>query len=329
MPKFKDAYQTTLGSRISTDKIQDAIAESLVRDNLLAVSLDLKNTGDVRPIFITSLHDSEENIKLFAHPYYFKSRDGTEILATDMRLYFKKRMFDGTLASLPSSILSLVEYNFTRSRVIFNLEWLEGDVQGLKNSYYFATAMFGRWIADILSRAYALDARDQIIIAIAASYYYQALFTDDTSFDEETLHKWQIHTTKCFNVEATLVKQVFSKMPKITGAESLVEAIRFSTENVRLKDLSIVSLLTNLKNSWYGNNSKEIIAVAVEHPPTWMAIVYAAMHDRSYRSTLVSKISERVGKRGVSEEYIQNCHKLIAEYSISENHRLLAAARLV
>lgn len=329
MPKFKDGFQTTLGLRINTSKIHEALTESLIRDNLLASSLDVKNYGEVHPVFVTSLQNAEDHIPLFAHPYYFKTRDDKEILATDMRLYMRKKVFDGTLATLPAAIISQVEYGFTRSRTILNLEWLQGDVDALKLNLSFSTTMFGRWIADVLSKNFVLDGRDQIIIAIASTYYYQALFSDEETYDEETLHKWQIHTTKATNADAKLVKEVFSKMPVIKSIASLIEAIKVSTDNVRLKELNIVTLLTLLKNSWYGINSKEIIVVATEHPPTWMAVVYAALSEKTFRSSLIYKIAERVGKRGLADDYQKQFHKVLSEYSITNAHIAMASAGLL
>ncbi|HXQ35150.1 MAG TPA: hypothetical protein VN843_14135 [Anaerolineales bacterium] len=310
-------------------KIREALEESVITGNLLSSSLDLRTDGLIRPVFITALEDSDDKIPLFSHPYYFKTHDGTEILATDMRLYLKKKVFDGTLTSLPKAMTSEVEYQFTRSRAILNLEWLEGDVDVLKLNLSFATSLFGRWIADILSKAYSLDGRDQIIIAIASTYYYQALFTDDEQYDEDTIHKWSIHTAKVTNTDPKLIKSIFSKMPKILGVYSLIEAIKLSTDNIRLKDLNIVVLLTLIKNTWYGVNSKDIITVALEHPPTWMSVVHAAMQEKTFRSSMVYKIAERVNKRGSANEYLNQFHKILYEYSITKTHVALASAGLL
>ncbi len=328
MPKFKDGYQTSLGSRLNVTRVYEALTESLIRDNLLASSLDVKTLGNVHPLFVTGLYDSEDQIPLFPHPFYLKTRNGKEILATDLRLYLKKNGFDGTVTSIDKAVVSKVEYNFTRSRSILNLYWIEGDVDSLKTSLSFSTAMFGKWIADVLSKAYALDPRDQLMVAIASSYYYQALFTDSTEYDEDTLHKWRIHTEKVTNADQKTVKEVFNKMPKIQNIESLVMAIRASTDNIRLDNLNVISLLTLLKNSWYGVNSKEIITVATEHPPTWMAIVYASLMERTWRSSLIFKIAERVGKRGLSDEYVNNVTKILSEYKVSNAHTSLILAGL-
>lgn len=329
MPKFLDGYQTSLGSRVLSAKLTDTLNVSVIKDNLLASSLDVKRLGGIYPVFVTAVADSEEAIPLFAHPYLLTTRKGERILATDLRLYLKKKVFDGTLRSLPSAISSQVEFSFARARAILNLEWLEGDVESLKTDLSFSTMMFGRWIADVLSRTFALDARDQQLIAIASTYYYQALFTDERAYDEETLQKWSIHTIKTTLADEKTVKEAFRKMPEIKDVSSLVEGIQNVTENIRLRDLNVVTLLTLVRASWYGNNSKEILAVSLEHPPTWMAIVYAALNERSYRTTLIYKIAERVGKRGIGDDFHKRARALLAEHTIPASHIALASAGLV
>lgn len=334
MPKFIDGYQTTLGSRVNTTKINDALNEALIKDNLITSSLDLKKVQNgedsVYPVFITALQDSEEKIPLFSHPYFFivkhGSHAGKKILASDMRLYLKKKVFDGNLATLDKAIVNKVEFDFARSREILNLEWIEGDVESMKTNLWFSTLMFTRWIADILTKAYALDGRDQVMISIAASYYYQSLFTDELTHSEETLEKWVIHTEKVTHAERKTINEVFSKMPEIKGFESLIEAIKIATTNVRLKDINVLTLLTLLKNSWFGTNARDILPIATEHPPTWMAIIYASMAERTYRNSLIYRIAERVGKRGLADAFMRNYENILLEYEISDTYKTLVHA---
>lgn len=330
MPKFLDGYQTNLGSRFNLHKLSDTLHEALIRDNLFASSLDVKKVGSIYPVFITALQDSEEKIPLFPHPYFLTTRsEGKRVLATDMRMYMKKHVFDGTLASLPGAIAHLIEYNFTRSRAILNLEWIENDVETLKSNLWFSTMMFGRWLADVLSKAFALDMRDQQIIAIVASYYYQSLFTNEAKPEGETFEKWVIHGVKATFSEAKLVEEIYKKMPEVTKIDSLVEAIKLATGNVRLQNLEVLSLLTLVKNSWYGTNAKEIISISLEHPPTWMAVVYAALSERSYRSSTIYRIAERVGKGGKADEYLRQYREVIERHNLSQTHHSLAHAGLV
>jgi hypothetical protein len=74
-------------------------------------------------------------------------------------------------------------------------------------------------------------------------------------------------------------------------------------------------LLTIVRNSWFGTNAKDYIAVALEHPPTWMAIVYTAIVERTYKNSMIYRVAEKAGKRGGAEEFIKNYTALVKEHT--------------
>jgi hypothetical protein len=75
--------------------------------------------------------------------------------------------------------------------------------------------------------------------------------------------------------------------------------------------------LTVTRNSWYGTNAKEIISVALEHPPTWAAIVFTALNERTFKNSMIYKIAERFGKRGASDEFIDSYISLVKDNTLS------------
>jgi hypothetical protein len=329
MPKFADGYQTTLGKRTNTLKLSDALNVSLIQDNLLTSSLDVKKLGVIYPVFITPLQDSEEKIPLFTHPFYFQTRDGKQVIATDMRMVMNGKIYNGSLSTLANSVRSKVEFDFARSRAILNMYWLEQDVESLKTRLWFSTAMFARTISDVLNRGFALDPRDQQIVSIVACYYYQSLFSDQTNYDEDTIQKWQIHTSKCTSADKDMIMEIFAKMPPMTSIQSMVDGLRIATENVRLNNLNLVNLLNLMRNIWLGINAKDIITIAVEHPPTWMAVVYAALNERTFRKTNIYQIAERIGRGSKAEDYLTQYNAVLADYEISETGRLLGMEGIV
>jgi hypothetical protein len=67
-----------------------------------------------------------------------------------------------------------------------------------------------------------------------------------------------------------------------------------------------------LKNTWYGNNAKELIATALEFPPAWITIVYAAMTEKTYRNSPIYKLIEIQAKRAQSvDEFRGNFYDLV------------------
>ena len=69
-----------------------------------------------------------------------------------------------------------------------------------------------------------------------------------------------------------------------------------------LAEFNLAMLLTLIRNTWYWNNAKDVIATALEYPPAWIAIVYAAMTEKTYKNSPVYKLIEIQAKRSRNVE---------------------------
>lgn len=324
MTIFNDSYQTTNGSVLITKPIEVAIKEAFIKDGLNTVQLNVKENNGVIPVFITGSYASENEIPLFTHPISILNYQHKDYICTDLRFFVRK---DTPLDRIESGVKNLTEYNFAKSRAIMNLIWMAGGrhtdaanrqgVSQIKNGLPFAGIVFAAWLSETIAKAYALDFKDQTQLFILSSFYYQTLFTDETTIDQEAKERMATHTIKATKAPAEFVFSVFDKIGPIKDINDYCANVANVLENVRLKNFNLVMLLTIVKNSWYGNNAKEFIQVAIEHPPTWVAIVYTALSERTYKSSMIYRVAERYGKRGGSDEfmknYVQMAHELLTK----------------
>lgn len=314
MTIFNDSYQTTIGSAFVTSQIEHALNRSIISESNFLRALEVNENGEYKPLFVTGLLNSEAEIPLFTHPISIKSHRGEKFLCTDLRMYVNKAASSYDSGYLKPVVKNITEYNFAKSRGILNLIWLNEGSSVIKNNLSFSGVVFSAWLSEIISKTYALDFKDQTIIAIIASFYYQTLFTNHQEIDEDFKQKMSVHTIKATKAPADLVFQVFDKIQQLSNIEEFCKAVSTIPENVRLKDFNLAMLLTLIRNSWYGINAKEIISVSLEHPPTWNAIVYAALSERTFKTSSIYKIAERFGKRGVSDEFMNNYKMLVKDH---------------
>lgn len=307
---FADSYETTVGSAFVTKNIVTAIKQAIIHDNVSSVDLNVRSYGITKPAFITGVFSSESDIPLFTHPITVITDKKEKYLFTDLRLFLKK---DALLEDIEKGIKNLTEYNFAKSRGILNLLWLNDGVDHLRLNFAFASKVFSYWLAETISKTYSLDFKDQTIINIISSVYYQSLFMEEDTFDEATKQKMAVHTINATQAPSDLVFGVLDNVTRIHDIKDYCELVKTVSENIRLKDFNLAALLTILRNSWYGTNAKEIVSVALEHPPTWIAVVYVALSERTYRNSLIYKIAERVGKRGLADEFMVNYKHLIQD----------------
>lgn len=313
MSIFKDSYQTTVGSVLVTKTIEQAIKEAIIKDNVNIVNLGVDNNQNYKPIFITGSYSSENDIPLFTHPITINFNH-VNYVCTDVRLFVNKNT---PIDQIENNVKNRTEFNFAKSRGILNLVWMNDGVNSIKNGLSFAGTVFSAWLSETISKAYVLDFKDQTVLAIITSLYYQSLFIDGSELDDDTKQRLAVHTIKATKAPAQLVFSVFDKIKSMSSIEDYCSCVKEILENVRLNNFNLAMLLTIVRNSWYGTNSKEIISVALEHPPTWCAIVYTALSERTFKSSMVYRIAERFGKRGASDEFIDTYVRMVKDYSVS------------
>jgi hypothetical protein len=74
-------------------------------------------------------------------------------------------------------------------------------------------------------------------------------------------------------------------------------------------------LLTLIRSAWFGNQAKENLSVALEHPPTWCAIVFSCVTEKTYKNSTIYKYVEKLGKKKADEEFMNTYTRIILEYT--------------
>jgi hypothetical protein len=315
MTIYKDCYETTVGQAHVTKPIVIAIKEAMIKDALGHNNLHVNNIGSVKPVFITGGANHETQIPLFAHPITIKISQSETYMCADVRFFVRK---DTPLDNIEKSIKNITEFNFTKSRLILSMLWQDNQANRMKNGLQFAGIVYAAWLSETISKNFALDFKDQTTLNIISHYFYQSLFLEEDLITPEDKERMAVQTIKATRAPAEFVLAVFDKIHAMTGIEDYCIAVSTILENVRLKQFNVAILLTIVKSSWYGTNAKEIISVALEHPPTWIAIVWTSLYERTFKSSLIARISERFGKRGASDEFNSNYIAIVRENIATE-----------
>lgn len=308
MPIYTDSYKTTEGSVVNIHPIEKAIKEAIVRDSIDKMTMDVHPRGNVHPLFLTGVYPSETQIPSFTHPIIIFNYQGKDYLCTDIRTFIRKGT---TPDDIMSGIRNKSEVDFAVSRSVLNLAWVTGGISEIRNNFRMAAKVYSSLIAGTVAREYNLDFRDETLVLIAAEYFYRSLFIPQGKISEETKEDLAIHTIKSTNAPSDLVHRVFDNMPDFNNITDWCKGLQTVTENPRLQNFNFGSLLELLRNAWGYNEGKRVIAVALEHPPTWCAMVYAALTDRGLKNSAVARVAERISKRGAGEEYLRAYIQLV------------------
>jgi len=294
-----------------------AIREAMIRDMVHFRTLDVNSITDIKAAFIIGAGSSEDVIPFFSHPLVIDGTDHAQFLFTDIRPFVKKNEVEGLGFTDIPPVKNTTEFNFTKSRAILSLAWLSGHQSALRNDLAWAGVVYAMWLSEVIAKKYALDPKDQIVLAVLSYYFYYSLFSADEP-DSDGVEKMAIHIIKATRAPAPLVFEILDKAGAIRDITEFCTAVIRVTENVRLQDFNVSMLLTIISNSWYGLNSREILAVALEHPPTWCAMVYMSLTERTFRNYMVSRIADRFGKHGNSDTFLKAYTGLVKEHTVQK-----------
>jgi hypothetical protein len=90
-------------------------------------------------------------------------------------------------------------------------------------------------------------------------------------------------------------------LPSISAMCTIAQEV---VDSVRLNDMNIGLFFQILSGAWYGDAAaRETLLAALEHPPTWIALLVAAATDRSFKKTGITQLYERE-KPAVQKQFL-------------------------
>lgn len=315
-----DGYNTSYGQNTNRHKLEQSIAKALDLDYISHQTLGMQETGGYRPIFILGQGDSEMAIGLFAHPINVFHK-GKHYIVSDLRL----NLTEATDADLRDNkrlaggrrIRDMNEHGFSMVRAAMQTHWMANPKSSFLSSTRFASVVYAKVITQAIARFASLDIAEQYRLEVVWHYFYQLLHLEKDP-DAEQLEAMMIHTIKAVGIPSAEVENVYMAIGAAGGFNDIIDVCDKLEEivgTVRLKGFTLGVLLQLVNTIWYGLHAKEIVAVSLEHPPTWVTIVRAAAANNTYKSTAVYRSVERMARKANLQEFVRNVEGLARELS--------------
>lgn len=257
----------------------------------------------LNPVILYGLSDIEKDIPVFNHPIINLEH---KWIALDLRPYVKV-----TASREDYEVKNESEYALAIHRFILSGLWYTGkqsNLYGLKLPHF----AFASWISDNLTRKFGLDLHNQLQLKILAFIYYSHLFTDNYSEDDFT--KLIIRGKEDILIPR-LIEEVQGRIQKLENIDDFCQACYDVTGNIRLKGFDFNVLVNVLGSNWMGANGKELALTSLEHPPTWISLVYAAVTQRSFKKNYIATVVDKLDKRGKGEEFIKELVTITHDYT--------------
>lgn len=301
MTIYYSPYDTTVTQGYPVKKINDEILSQYIKGGLTRMTTDI--------FAITGGH-----ITPLSQPFTFTENQKTIGTVIDLRSQVKvDSAYRNNLEDLEVKATSKGEYNFLFNNAKLQSIWINHDPKVISYISPQIMLIYGRWIAEVITKRFGLDMREQVMIETLACLYYISLFAHERDFDRFFVDDALLKITQTLKISTLIAKETLLDIEEpLTDIHSLVELIKSKCDNVKLSQLSSAILISLLSSTWMGSSKSETLAVAIEHPPTFVGLVYASINEVLYRRTGLSQLVMRVLK-GDAKNVSQRIKSLLDE----------------
>lgn len=290
---FETPYQTTPCRRFLLDKAAVGVRKLEIDDELLTspgmiagVKIIPPGKGDFppfsQPLTKTQVPTMEADVVI----------DGRQLLRAD-----------GQAVKLDTLNHAILTANLTSM-------WINGGPSFRKdmlNLGDFPARVFGQWLSQALTLRLSLDMAQAAMLRAATVVYYIQLFQPlpDNATDDDR-DKILIRAVRSIpGMDYDTLLGVLGTIPQLKDISDYVEFVKKVIDSPRTEQLNVSLIYIALGFSW-GPQYREAVAVALEYPPVFFALVTTTCKQRSYSKTGLGKIIERVVKRDDDREFVKN-----------------------
>lgn len=296
MSVYKTAYDTIACKEFVLTKITHGLKQANVNGQLTAVSRIFTVEGGSAQV---------DAIPSFAHPVLI-NEENIYALAIDVRTFGK---FDQHQQHFV--IRNLTEYNLAVYRAKLNYIWIEDSTTLLRDISPVCMGLFSSWISEAVAKRFALNPREQLDLSILAAVYYNSLFHDKDELEENDKVRLATTIGKAVKSSAQDVFNIVDKISVIHTVRDFCTTAGAVTGSIRLHELNTGVLFAIMGGTWFGTNSREMVAVALEHPPTWIAILLSAYTERSFSASPIGKLCERGSNKDAGKNFVLAVQNLL------------------
>ncbi len=320
---FRNPYDTTVGMLlgIGYDKLSAAVAlfESTHPDQVGIADNPEGGKSDTWNWNAQIIKPGLGVLPSFAHPVTIDrswdktavNKDWTKQVYVDVRNFTRLNQMKQMVVSSQS------DYQFAVVRGQLQFIWVNTDdsFNDIQSLGAYPMAMFARAISALLVRRFGLSPDVQMRINIILAYFYLCMFKgvkadEETLLDEREVLLLSRMITQGTFIEAVDIIPVITPIPIMRNIRDLVAALKQHSNTIRFDNLTEAILLELVATIWAGSNYREVAQVSLEHPPTWVAMLYTILNQRGFANCYLAKICKDFSKGNMDDVFVKNVNFL-------------------
>lgn len=321
MTILQSAYDTFLGrvSREAIKRVVIACQDAQHNTGLLTANyydyLSLPqevghNTNGVyRGALVTHGSPAEALIPAFIYPVIVE--DPTASAKGDTPLHFLVGDARYFMAANRNSaercrIVNQMEFELLRVQLATGMSWLADGPQKLLNMGPVMGQVYCRWLAGTIGKRFELDGTERLKARVVAAYFFQCNFIHNVAINGQQKAAMVALACRSAGVPQVEYENLLKDVTVIESAEDFVTVLRQVLDTPRLDNFNIGLLSSVMQGTWFGFNGRELACAAIEHPPTFAALLYMSFYQNSYRNAALAQVSaDFKGSKG-GADFVRN-----------------------
>lgn len=193
------------------------------------------------------------------------------------------------------------EYLFNVGRAFLTAIAVNDSPTVLLNFSEVPAQAFARWLTDRINGQLHVELEDQLVIRACAAWFYVCQFFDEESFTKDEQNRCVARAARACGMDLRQWETIMGKdaLPWTGTIDLFCALVKNQTdESIRVDGLDRRFVTEVTIGSWRGAQAREIVAVGLEHPPTWIAMIQMCVAESSYYKKMpLGETVERILKR--------------------------------
>lgn len=278
---FKSPYDTTPLSGHVMNKTLQAVEKALVMDHLVRPVPELQN------LYAVSGKDIElQQIPAFTHTLELQHR-GQSVYVMDLRPY------DNTLSKQPEGIQIV---KGTPAELVLKLATLQMIWQKRSDDFIplmeLPLSVYASWIGNALTSKLGLDPAVSLKVRALAAWFFNCQHVEPYEITDNSIAPKILRISKCTAVPAETVIEVIREAGFLNNLRDFCEALQ-QLPSAKLERIDPAFIIQTLGNSWHSTSDpRSLVAVSLEFPPYFYALVHTSVTERYFRKTTIALVTE-------------------------------------
>jgi len=272
------------------------VIEALVMENIDG------NLFESAPGILETGHINS-NVPVFTQPVTrleFGQRRNVPEVVIDARPYLRNEQ--------GRSYNNLAEADFQKLRAKLQMIWQSesyprldllqlGDIPG---------QTWVNWLGASLAGKLGLDPDQHLLVNVVCAFYYICLFYNREEFTEDAKLRAVQSVSRWTRLNNGKTLEILDNVGYIDNVNEFIGALHTVVESPRIKQVTLGFLFSLVRGSWFGTNGAETVCVALEHPPTFIALVHSGLELRTFKNYVLAKVAQKQIRAGNDRAFVNS-----------------------